>query len=439
MATQARVLAAGGRFYLDTVDRKPPLLAEVYAGLYRVAGEHTIVLAHLLAAAAHAATACAVAMLAARWHGRRIGLAAGTLYLLASACLAPPDALAAGFETFMLPWTVAAVLAAQARRPLLAGLALAVATLTKQTAAATLAPVLWLLWTGGERGPARRGRDLGLLAAGFALPILAVAVGYGPGRFAFWTLAGDGGYLDPAGAWGQASARGLGNLALLAAADLALVLLAARAVRRGGVRGRRVAPLLVWLAAALVAVCAGFHFFGHYYLQTLPPLALLAAEGLVGLPRRRARLAAGYAGALAAAFVVLGALWPATEATHARQVARAVDAASRPGQPILVWGMNPQVYWDADRPPATRFLTAGFLTGFAGGRPASRVGERYAVPGSWAAFQADLTARPPAVIVDDSAGAAYRPERVPSLARYLAGRYRVAAVVGGAVVYTRQP
>lgn len=336
----------------------------------------------------------------------------------------------------MLPCTVAAVLAARAGRPLLAGLALAAATLTKQTAAVTLVPVLVTLWSpDGSSAPAEgRWRRLGALAAGGLAPTLGVALAFGPGRFAFWVLGGGGGgYLDASGGWGQALARGLGNLGILVLADLAVVLLAARAVRLR--RAER--DTVVWLLAAVVGVCAGFHFFGHYYLQALPPLVLLAAGGLVGLRPLARRLVAGYTCLAVLAAVLLAALTPATEDAHAHRVSVAVRALTGPADPILVWGMNPQVYWYADRPPATRFLTAGFLTGFAGGRPADRVGERYAVPGAWPRFEADLAARPPAVVVDDSAGAAYRPARVPRFANLLSQRYRRGGVVDGAVVYVR--
>jgi 4-amino-4-deoxy-L-arabinose transferase-like glycosyltransferase len=439
LATQARVLAGGGRFYLDTVDRKPPLLAQVYALIFRLAGDQTVAVLHLLAIAAHTATAAGVAALAARRWGRGVALAAGALYLAASVGLALPDALAAGFETFMLPWTVAAVLAARAGRPLLAGLALAAATLTKQTAAVTLVPVLAALWWSADGTSVDRPvrwRRLGALTVGGLVPVLATALAFGPGRFAFWVLGGGGGgYLDAAGGWGQALARGAGNLGILVLADLAVVLLAARAVRLR----RADRDTVLWLLAALVGVCAGFHFFGHYYLQLLPPLALLAAGGLVGLRPLAKRLAAGYTALAVLVLGLLAALTPAGEDAHAQRVAAAVRAVTGQADPILVWGMNPQVYWYADRPPATRFLTAGFLTGFAGGRPADRVGERYAVPGAWPEFDADLAARPPAVVVDDSAGAAYRPARVPRFAGLLSQHYRQAGTVDGAVLYRRAP
>jgi hypothetical protein len=39
----------------------------------------------------------------------------------------------------------------------------------------------------------------------------------------------------------------------------------------------------VWLFASFLGVSPGGRFFGHYFNQILPPLALLAAWGAVGL------------------------------------------------------------------------------------------------------------------------------------------------------------
>src|SRR5437763_1536650 len=38
LATQAQVLVAGGRLYVDTVDRKPPVVPYVYAAVFGLTG-----------------------------------------------------------------------------------------------------------------------------------------------------------------------------------------------------------------------------------------------------------------------------------------------------------------------------------------------------------------------------------------------------------------
>ncbi|MEU8353214.1 glycosyltransferase, partial [Streptomyces sp. NPDC048845] len=85
-------------------------------------------------------------------------------------------------------------------------------------------------------------------------------------------------------------------------------------------------------------------------------------------------------------------------------------------------------------PPATRFLTAGLLTNYSGGRDGGRVGRHRGVPGSWAVLRGELEREPPALIVDDSRGKPYGPPLRPLLRAH---RYERAGAVDGAVLYTR--
>src|SRR5262249_12873586 len=152
---------------------------------------------------------------------------------------------------------------------------------------------------------------------------------------------------------------------------------------------------------------AGFRFFGHYYLQLGPPFALLAA-GTLARADRRVWVGAGALSALSViVFVTMGFTAHPILLHPYDQIAAAIDERTAPGDRIFVWGQFPQAYWASDRRPATRFLTAGFLTGSSGGRSSERVGMQYAVPGAWDDFRADLAAHPPQLVVDASLGTAY--------------------------------
>jgi hypothetical protein len=65
------------------------------------------------------------------------------------------------------------------------------------------------------------------------------------------------------------------------------------------------------------------------------------------------------------------------------------------------------------------------------------VGERYGVEGAWRTFREELTAHPPALVVDDSRGKPYAPDHVPTLRRLLGAAYEEAGEVDGAVLYRR--
>jgi hypothetical protein len=458
LAVQAGILAHGGELYRTVVDRKPPLVPWLYQVAFTVFGDDSLLPLKVLAVAAQCLTAVFLAALARRRWGGGAGRTAGVLYLLASIGLSPEDAQAAGFEVFMLPCTAAAMWCADRRRWGAAGTAIACAFLTKQTGAAVLVPVAWLWWRAG----APRG-GLGCAIAGGTVPLLVVALGTDPGGFLFWTVTGSGSYAALSGTAVHLVQRALGNAALLTlgCGGIVAAVLKAPASRLssrrkeglgGGVRlaraGRRgsvpagtpragAADLWLWLGCSALAVLAGFHFFGHYYLQLVPALALLGTAVLHRAPAARTAMACAVSACCAALFLIWGLLVPRPELAHAQRLAAAVAARTAVSDRVLLWGMHPEGYWLAGRAPASRFLTAGLLTNYSGGRSGGAVGEEYAVSGSWPVFRAELAAHRPALIVDDSRGKPYAPGRLPPLRHLLATRYEPVLRVDGAVLYGR--
>ncbi|MBO1335590.1 glycosyltransferase family 39 protein [Streptomyces sp. VRA16 Mangrove soil] len=429
LAVQARMLAHGGALYETVVDRKPPLVPWLYEAVFALFGSQSLTPLKVCAVAAQFGTAALLASIARRRWGDAAGRTAGVLYLLISIGLNPEDTQAAAFEVFMLPWTAAAVRCADRGRWGWCGIAVAGAFLTKQTGAAVLVPCAWALWRcGAPRGDVLR------CAAGVAAPVLAAACVTDPSGFLFWTVTGSGAYASFTGSELHVLVRGLTNAAILGLACAGIVPPVLRVLRlaRTGC-----AELWLWLGSSALAVLAGFHFFGHYFLQLTPPIALLGTAALAILPRERRVDALLVSVCCCALFLTWGLLAPRPELTHAQRVAAAVQSRTPPGTPVLIWGMHPETYWLSDRTPASRFLTAGLLTNYSGGRDGGRVGERRAVPGTWRTFRAEFSARPPALVVDDSRGAAYGVERVRGVRRLL-GAYEVVAYVDGAVVYGRR-
>ncbi|MGW2342945.1 ArnT family glycosyltransferase [Streptomyces sp. NPDC001661] len=426
LAVQARMLAHGGTLYDTVVDRKPPLVPWLYEAVFALFGSDSLTPVRVCAAAAHVVTAAFLASLARRRWGDRAGVTAGFLYVVLSIGLNPEDTQAATFEVFMLPWTAAAMWCADRRRWGWCGFAIAGAFLAKQTGGAVLVPALWMLWRAG-----RPRNALLRCALGLSAPIAAAALSTNPTGFLFWTVTGSGAYASITGSELHVLLRGLTNAAILSFACVGVLPPIARVLR---IARTGCGDLWLWLASSTAAVATGFHFFGHYYLQLLPPLALLGTLALHILPRdhlRRSLLATACCGTL---FLSWGLLAPRTELTHAERLAAAIGARSTPDDRILIWGMHPETYWLSHRTPATRFLTAGLLTNYSGGRDGGKVGERYGVPGSWPTFHSDLRTHPPSLIVDDSRGEAYGPGRVGALRRVLDG-YDEVARVDGAVVY----
>src|SRR5688572_21756579 len=166
LATQAEVLRDGGEIYRDAADRKPPLVPYIYAGTFELFGAHDLWMARVAAMVAAALTAFLVGLEARRRYGRRAGWGAGLLCTFALIAFAPQDGQAANFEIFMLPPMIGAVMLARRGQAAASGVAVAVATLAKQTGALTLLPVFYLVWKRRERAGVARA------ALGFAIPLV---------------------------------------------------------------------------------------------------------------------------------------------------------------------------------------------------------------------------------------------------------------------------
>jgi hypothetical protein len=431
LATEARMLAGGGVLYNTVVDRKPPLLPWLYDIAFHVFGSSSLWPLRVLAIGAHLVTAVLLAAIARKRWGSRPGVMAGVLYLLVSIGLSPPDSQAATFEVFMLPSTAAAFWFAENRRGAPPAPATAVAALTKQTGGAVLLPLLWLIWRGagirtrdGRRGP------LTLLLFGFGLPIAVVALSTGVRNFFFWVVTGSSGYASLDGAWLDMAERMLANSAILAAATLGLLVPLARRWRHLS----EDADLWVWFGASWLGVITGFHFFGHYFLQLLPPLVLLGV-GAIHRGAAHWRPVLGYSALASGVFWVLGFAWPLQSVQHAVSVAAVVAKDTTPQQSVLVWGMHPEMYWLADRRPATRYLTAGLLTNFSGGRAGHGVGVDQGVAAGWKVFDSEMARHLPELVVDDSDGAPYAPQYIPPIRALLAAHYDRVGQDGTAVIY----
>ncbi|WP_432108268.1 ArnT family glycosyltransferase [Streptomyces sp. AA1529] len=444
LATQARQLADGGVLYDTVVDRKPPFVPLLYRGAFAVFGDGSLWPVRVAAVVAVVVGAALAASLASGRWGERAGWTAGICYVFLSVGLKPEDTQAATFEVFMLPWTVAAIWYAERARWLGAGLAVAGAVLSKQTGGAVLLPVLVLLWQHRAGWPA-----VVRVAAGAALPVVIAALAFDPGRFLYWIATGSGSYLSADGAGFKPLLRALAGVGLLTLAALPLVVALVRAVRsrRAASRSaavpcagdplRGTADLWTWLAASFGAATVGFQFFGHYFLQLVPPLAVLGAAALHGLTARAATAALAATAFLACAFVGWGFTASRAEVDHARRLADTVRSYTDRKDRVLLWGMHPEGYWLSERSPASRYLTAGFLTNFSGGRGEARVGERYAMDGAWPQFERELRRRPPELIVDDSRGKRYGVQQIPTLRRHLARHYEKVATIDGSSFYLR--
>jgi hypothetical protein len=438
LGAQAEVINHGGKLYEEAADRKPPLVPYLYAATFALFSTTALWSVRVVAMLAVALTALLLALEARRRYGNRAAWIAGVLMVLASVAFAPQDGQAANFEIFMLPSMTAAVLLARRGRAFSSGTAVALATLTKQTGAATLLPVLYLVWR--QRG--RRG--VADAFGGFTLPLALVALLVGPGELLFWTTIGNGSYLGISGQWGMIVLTLVLMTAAFAVVNLPIVWTLPRAWRERRTARSGDTDLWLWLLSAALSVAVGLRFFGHYYLQLLPPLVLITTGVLVRSSGRAVKRTIALAAAIATIAAGLGFLVrPFNEKAQYKPVSQYLKERAGPEDRILVWGHVPEIYWASGKRPATRFLTSGFLSGWEPGRPGNDVNVKDATPGAWELFFEDFATHPPTYILDTAysgiRGAQYYMiARYPALARIVYRDYDYVETVDGIGIYKRR-
>ena len=465
----AHELLNDGTLYQSALDRRPPLLFWIYAGIFGVVGEYNWLPFHLFGAAWILLTMVGLYAIARQLFSREAGLAAALLY---SICAARPDwvNLALNGEVMMnLPIVWGLFLAfrpsASRIRPELAasGVLLASAFLIKQPAAIAVVPVaLYLLL------PSYRARhDLyrrhavaqtGLLIASYFLTLGAVVlilhrqgiladawywifedhkVFHGPTDPVFWQRGGKE-TLATAAAWHP----------LLACC---VVSIRDRARYWGG-REAQFTALVLLVGFSLIGVCATGRFYSHYFFQLLPALVLLGAPVLAAIWTgavayrfpliRRGVLGFLLAGTAVAFLIVNGVgLWPWRTPSPLSQYVR---VHSEPQDKVFFWGQRDWFYAEAQRRPASRFILCFPLTGYVFGSPLSDdpahdTTDRI-LPGAWETLKREFAEHPPLFFVDTNPGSEakkYPPAKYPYLRQLLAEEYEEVFATPEGVVYRR--
>ena len=203
--------------------------------------------------------------------------------------------------------------------------------------------------------------------------------------------------------------------------------------------------LWLWAASAAVSVAFGLRFFGHYYMQLVPPLCLLTAGALARGPRRLVVATFALAALVGVSFSAAGYfMHPFGGAARYETVSRYLVAHAEPTDRVLVWGSMPEVYWASGRRPATRFVTTNtFLAGNHPGRPAADVEPQETDPAVWDWFFDDMSAHPPRFVLDTAParirGAEFTPIRdFPRLERLLRTNYRYVRSIDRIRIYERR-
>ena len=440
IAAQAISVRDGGTLYVDAIDRKPPLPPLLYATVFSLTNSTDLRPLHGLAALGLAGAGVLIGLDTRRRYGHQAGWWAGVLAVAGAVAFFPVDGQAANYAHLaLLPGAAAVVWARRGstRAALGAGLGLGIAILCRQSWLIGVIPGVVACWLHGPR------RNVLAFVAGTSAAVGAAAFVVPFGEFWRWTFTENGGYVLAGVSIGPTLGKFAVTVVTFAAFHLALVAGVALAGReRVGERAawRDDLDLWLWLGSGCVAVVAGFRFFGHYWIQVIPPAALLAAPVLARATGKM-RVAALGAVAVPTALAVAFAFAPATFRTLPNPVSLAayVQANSSPGESILIWGSYPELYWTADRPPAGP-VHSDFITGLSGGRKPGPETRPDATPGAEDALLEAVHRHQPALVLDTSTAdvrhyGAYPLDDFPRINDFIQANYRRVAMVDGVAVY----
>jgi len=443
LAVTGDVIANGGQLYIDVIDRKPPIVPVMYAVLRELSVDMRVV--RLFVAFLIFVNGVVVTEIIRRIVGSRRGaLFGGVLAVIGTALFLPPDAQAANFELWgMLPASLAILCVVLARNSerrsaiwfASAGAAVLVAAHCKQPYIAVGLPVV----VEALRYPARRLTSVLSVALGASAAALPLFVLFDGESMIRWVWTDNSDYLSGGISLPRAALIGLGLTTVFVLFHLPLMYGVVAAIRR------RFAPdplIVMWLGVSILVIPIGLRFFGHYYQQLVPPLAVLTGCALYYASKKTWEVLSVLTVGLLVATVML-ALIHRPDLTNYTQLGRYVQSVTTPEQRILVWGALPDVYVASERRPSGVFLHGGYLTGnwASRSRPlGSSVIASEPFASRWKLFFDDVAAHPPAIVVNaarpDTDWASYGPDSFP-IGAWLNRCYELDRVVDGLSVWRR--
>jgi hypothetical protein len=447
IGVEAIVVRAGGTLYTDIYDRKPPVPSLVYAASFSATDSNDIRPLRVFVTFVLAGCGVLVAMECRRRWGLRHAWWGGVLMIAGSMALFPADAGAANWAHFaLLPGTAAIIWARRGTliTAIAAGVAIGLAILSRQSWLLGVVPMCVSIGLHGRWRnvwPSLTAGALTVATTGFYAPL---------GRFWEWNVTNIPGFVFAGTSIWSALVKGLASVAGFAAFHpVLMVTLGVSFVAGVADIKRRVLPadidLWLWVGSGLAAWGAGLRFFGHYWLQTVPPLVLLGVP-IVARWTGRARTMA--ITGIAVPAVVAWALLFVPGSFHHRpnptDLADYVRSHSAVTDRVFVWGSYPEVLLAADRFPAGGFVHTDFVVGRSGGRndPAETLAS--AIPGSSAILLDSLAVNPPQLILDTSTSpdlgySKYPTSLIPELDRFIRDGYERITSVDGVDVWQRKP
>ena len=398
IAVQARTVVAGGRLYVDMADRKPPIPPLLYAAWFHLTSSNDLRGMRFLVSALLAVAAIVLTLDVCRTHGRAVALWAGALYVFGAFALSPTDAAAANYAHFALPFATIALVYLRRGGWWVApgGVAFGLAILCRQSWIFAIPAAALSVWIAAAHIRRSRIVSLVMLGAASAATVATAALMAPWSEYWFWNFKSSPGFVFASIGIGTAITRGLAATGLFLLGHLAMTAGAARSLPR---TLRTQPDLWLWTLMGLAASAAGFRFYGHYWLQVVPPLTLLAAPVVAAWTGkwRTAAIATLALGVVVCTVVMMSIPTLVRQRHDATTLAADIRSCTATTDRMFIWGSFPELYVLSDRPAAGTLVHSDFVTGRSGGRNG---GTDAATPGAQDKMMTDLRRDPPTLLVD---------------------------------------
>jgi hypothetical protein len=406
----ANEIVDGGQPYVDAVERKPPLLFWTYAAVFKVAGKFNWKALHIVALVWTLGAMAGLYVIGSELFDRKTGLIAALFYGVFQSWWTWKTVAFDGEMLMNLPiiwaWAIAFRRSSSRLRPelLLAGALLGAAFLLKQPAAIAAIPLGIYLLLPSYRDtrsltPTNSILQATMLTAGFVAVVGLVTIviwkqGILPEAF-YWTIAD---HDIPHVFW----ERGILLTLAFIGACLPLVVGAIMAcLDQSAIWAERRAERTA-LFGLLVASTLG--------VAPIDPFARTAGGAVLRTTLvpddRTAPLATTTFGDVCVAgshcYCPLNrSLDGAGSATGPSEAGQYLSTHSALGDRIFVWGQTSKMYLEAQRRPASRYITTFPLTGYIFGGSVPGFDTRGRVlPGAWNTLERDFARHPPTYIID---------------------------------------
>jgi 4-amino-4-deoxy-L-arabinose transferase-like glycosyltransferase len=481
-AAVAAVLMNGGLPYADAVLNKPPAIAYIYLAAFSLFGKYNMTSVHMAGFLCTLCTAVVLGILANKLGGRKSALFALLFYLAFTASLYP-KMIAANTEIFMvLPYSLAVLLLWNAMNKeqgwlyFVAGFVSGLSPLFKQVGGIEIIAVFAYFLIAIPLIFGKK-RIIPSLAAcinyglGFVMPIIVVALlFYRKGilqDFVFWTITYPGRYVSSGAAGRGFLSQILEEFIPFMLATAILWILAFFWMKRTAADFRFQKNrfessfsifLAIWFALSVGVTFLGKRMYGHYFIQAIPALSLMAAlfAGKLldesSVIRKRIWRAAIIALTLIPAIVFAGMAISFEAVTDTwgkvspdfRPAAIYIEEHTRVEDKIFVWGYFTPLYVYSHRTPSTRFsytiMQTGYIKGNGQGEKDRADINWLAAPEAWPMLEMDFKNDPPELIIDTCPGdyhfyGRYPMRNYPLMREYVDKNYVFEKSIAGVDIY----